>query len=47
MSLPSPQIVGIPYLIENLAPILQTICEEQRLVELDPHRLELMRKYGL
>ena len=39
------QIVGVPYLIETLGPILQTICYEQRLVEIDPYRIKLMQRW--
>lgn len=39
------QVVGVPYLIETLGETLDMIYHENRMVELDPYRIQLMQRY--
>ncbi len=38
------QIVGMPYLHETLGPVINEIYADHKLIELDPGRIELLRK---
>ena len=38
--------MGMPYLHETLKSVIEKIYEEHRAVELDPGRLDMLRRYA-